>query len=376
MKSFKILSLVFAFIGLSILVRLPEATANELHTVAGLPSNFVRTHRMWDLAITSHKFFVVKSGDGQSLFTRAGSFVITADGYITTRDGYILEAYAVNKDGELSKDLSCINIVDLSFTNPTDEEKGQAPAQLTYIDINRVGQVIGIYSNGRSQKIYQIPLAEFQNPDDLTWVSGYVLSANRFSGTPQVATINTSDDGWILSFTLDTDFSYPELPDFSQHVLKSTNRQTDLAIAGKGFFVVQDGLTGEYYYTRDGHFVINSNGQLVSSTGDLKPLAFKFSGNQLGSQLVPIELNSPEINTEFVSITILSDGIVQGIESDQTSVNLYQIPLAKFINEEGLEDVIFTKNVYKHSFSSGSPLIGIASDMWSNIFQYALEELD
>lgn len=53
--------------------------------------------------------------------------------------------------------------------------------------------------------------------------------------------------------------------DFSQGTLEPTGHATDMAIDGNGMFVIQtpDGQR----YTRDGSFTLNSNNQLVTSTG-------------------------------------------------------------------------------------------------------------
>jgi len=53
--------------------------------------------------------------------------------------------------------------------------------------------------------------------------------------------------------------------DNSQGALNQTGAPFDLAIAGKGFFEVQtpQGLR----YTRDGHFSLDANGQIVNSSG-------------------------------------------------------------------------------------------------------------
>lgn len=55
-----------------------------------------------------------------------------------------------------------------------------------------------------------------------------------------------------------------------QGVIEATSKDTDFAIQGNGFFVVSrnDGINNQNYYTRNGHFHINQNGDLVSSNGD------------------------------------------------------------------------------------------------------------
>lgn len=56
---------------------------------------------------------------------------------------------------------------------------------------------------------------------------------------------------------------------FTQGSLSTTGVSTDVALNGDGFFVVNgtvDGVNGNFY-TRDGEFVLNNQGQLVNSNG-------------------------------------------------------------------------------------------------------------
>ncbi len=54
-------------------------------------------------------------------------------------------------------------------------------------------------------------------------------------------------------------------PIHTQGALTSTGRESDLAIEGRGFFVVSDGA--QNYFTRDGSFVRDSSGVLVNANG-------------------------------------------------------------------------------------------------------------
>lgn len=54
---------------------------------------------------------------------------------------------------------------------------------------------------------------------------------------------------------------------FSQGGLTTTNNPLDVGISGDGFFVVQDVLTSQPYYTRSGQFSVDANGYLVGSGG-------------------------------------------------------------------------------------------------------------
>lgn len=65
-----------------------------------------------------------------------------------------------------------------------------------------------------------------------------------------------------LSFVQDTGL----VRDLSEGRLETTGATFDMAIHGKGYFVVQT-ENGERY-TRDGHFTLNDAGQIVTSNGD------------------------------------------------------------------------------------------------------------
>ena len=55
--------------------------------------------------------------------------------------------------------------------------------------------------------------------------------------------------------------------DFSQGPLRDTGNPLDLALEGKGFFVVEQ--AGQTFYTRQGTFSLNTEGMLVTQSGQL-----------------------------------------------------------------------------------------------------------
>jgi flagellar hook protein FlgE len=54
---------------------------------------------------------------------------------------------------------------------------------------------------------------------------------------------------------------------FTQGALTRTNIATDLSIAGDGFFVVRDAISGEEFVTRAGDFHLDNDGYLVTPDG-------------------------------------------------------------------------------------------------------------
>lgn len=120
----------------------------------------------------------------------------------------------------------------------------------------------------------------------------------------------------------------------TQGNLQQTNNNTDVAIQGAGFFQVllPDGTTG---YTRDGSFQVDSQGQLVNSSGYAVQPAIT-------------------IPATARSITIGSDGTVSITQAGSAaSTQIGSIQLATFINPAGLESR--GGNLYSETSASGTP---------------------
>lgn len=119
----------------------------------------------------------------------------------------------------------------------------------------------------------------------------------------------------------------------TQGNLQQTSNNTDVAIQGAGFFqiLMPDGTTG---YTRDGSFQVNSQGQLVNSSGySVQP---------------PITIPS-----NALSVTIGLDGTVSVTQQGVTgSVQVGSMQLATFINPAGLQSN--GGNILAETSSSGS----------------------
>ncbi|MCG8314823.1 MAG: flagellar basal-body rod protein FlgG [Pseudomonadales bacterium] len=115
--------------------------------------------------------------------------------------------------------------------------------------------------------------------------------------------------------------------------LEVTDQALDMAINGRGFFQIQM-PDGQIYYTRDGQFQLNANGQVVNSAG------------------LPLD-PAIEIPDGFSSITVGTDGVVSVVDAStgaQTQVG--NIQLADFINPSGLEAV--GGNLFRETAASGA----------------------
>lgn len=122
----------------------------------------------------------------------------------------------------------------------------------------------------------------------------------------------------------------------SQGSMVQTENSLDLAVNGRGFFQIMrpDGSTA---YTRDGHFQLNSQGQIVTPSG---------------YQLIP----AITIPNNAQSISIGQDGTVSALIAGTSSpTQIGNLQLVDFINPAGLQAM--GENAFLESAASGSPQI-------------------
>jgi len=140
---------------------------------------------------------------------------------------------------------------------------------------------------------------------------------------------------------------------FTQGNVSQTEAPLDIAIQGRGFFEIQlpDGTSG---YTRDGSFTLDSQGQIVNSSGYVLQPAISIPPN-------------------VTSITIGVDGTVSTLTSgDNAPTQVGNIQLVDFINETGLQPR--GENLFLETASSGSPTPGTpGQNGLGTIIQGALE---
>jgi flagellar hook protein FlgE len=94
--------------------------------------------------------------------------------------------------------------------------------------------------------------------------------------------------------------------DFQQGSLESTGFAQDLAVEGKGFFILQN-TSGEQLYTRDGSFRLDENSTLVSANGlPVQVFAADAEENidtgQLSDLLIPLGSTIPPVATSNVTL--------------------------------------------------------------------------
>lgn len=137
-----------------------------------------------------------------------------------------------------------------------------------------------------------------------------------------------------------------------QGAITETGRPLDLLIEGAGYFRVQK-PGGEEFYTRDGSFYLDREGQLVNSSG----YSLLDGGNYTGA---------------LTEITISSTGLVTALNGEGELFELGQLSLYRFTSPTYLEAV--GENLFRSNVSSGPAVEGMpGDDGFGMILQGALE---
>jgi flagellar hook protein FlgE len=131
---------------------------------------------------------------------------------------------------------------------------------------------------------------------------------------------------------------------FTQGAISSTGSQSDLAINGNGFFLVNDPVSGQQYATRDGQFTVDPNGYLITSNG-MRVQGYTDGGltatgdiriDNTGATTTDGSGNAVADSSAVQSYTIGSDGKINVLLTDGTQFTRGQILLQNFSNPEQL----------------------------------------
>lgn len=114
---------------------------------------------------------------------------------------------------------------------------------------------------------------------------------------------------------------------FSQGNITNTGQSLNLAIQGGGFFVLQNS-SGQTMYTRDGNFSLNSQGQLVDSSGDQVQgwMAANGQVNPSGGTsgiTVPLLSSLPPVATQNMSLSANLNANAAKNDTFSTPVQVY-----------------------------------------------------
>lgn len=131
---------------------------------------------------------------------------------------------------------------------------------------------------------------------------------------------------------------------FQQGAFITTNKATDVAIGGSGYFVLQDGAARTY--TRNGNFSLDAGG--VLRAGDGKGV--------LGIDNQPIRI--PNASATPSNFAIDQRGRVVAQDARGQEVVLGTIQVARFASDRGLERI--GNSEFRPTAASGAPITGAA----------------
>jgi len=143
----------------------------------------------------------ISAGSGYTVdpsTTEAGaSFNLTFPG--TSSQTVDLNLGAYNAASGVTQYSNSTNTVSVSSFS----QDGLGEGSFSSVAINSGGIVSINYSNGSTREIYQIPIAQFNSPDNLQRVTGGVYSATLASGTANLSLAGTNGAGTIASSSLE-----------------------------------------------------------------------------------------------------------------------------------------------------------------------------
>lgn len=149
----------------------------------------------WNWETTSETGDVL--GGGTLLFNSAGKLISASGGTITyTPTG--ADPMTITPD---FSNISQFDSPASTFSSP--DQNGFSMGQLESFNIDKGGKIIGVFSNGRSQVLAQIAVANFNNPSGLLRSGESMFAASANSGTAQIGMAGSNGRGYITPAALE-----------------------------------------------------------------------------------------------------------------------------------------------------------------------------
>lgn len=280
-----------------------------------------------DLAIAGNGFFVVSENDqpltngGSVAFTRAGSFSVDAQGFLQNAQGFYLQGWPIQADGSVASSptslstLSPINVADTvssaEATNEVTLTANLSSTQATYDPVAASNTyTIGDLSTGDIAPHFESSIEIFDS-----------LGAAR---TVAVGFLKTAPNTWQVEVYTRPAGLAPTNPGgrvaAGQIVFNTSGGVTTSGITGSisgPFSIAWDASTGAAAQSLEFNLA-NSLSQFATASGVTTVVA---DGVPPGN---------------LAGLVVEDDGILTAQFSNGRSRALYQIPLATFLNPNGL----------------------------------------
>lgn len=192
------------------------------------------------------------------------------------------------------------------------------------------------------------------NVDTTGFKTGTVDFADAFSNTLRAPSGGSSTTSGSDSIQVGTGVSITGInSNWTQGALSTTGIPSNVAISGNGFFMVRDTVTSAQYATRAGDFNVDSNGYLVTDTGE-RVQGFSNSGLSTLGDIKIDTTGMPATSDPNASVTgysISGQGQITVNLSDGTSFVRGQILLQNFQDPSALINV--GNNLYSNMSEAG-----------------------
>lgn len=213
-----------------------------------------------DLGIEGPGFFLVRNPQTDELFaTRAGLFLIDANGYLITYDGLRVQGYSepsLASEGDIKIDSAW----------------GTSGLPTEAVKCNEFflpdGRVEVRLVDGTQFTRGQILLYSFAHPERLA-----AAGRGLYAGVSEAQARRTSESrlrqGSLELINVPSELlaTCQTLSFFPQGRIEKDDNPTHLAINGRGFFLLRDPRDGQLLTTRNGGFHLGESGYLISSEG-------------------------------------------------------------------------------------------------------------
>jgi flagellar hook protein FlgE len=214
-----------------------------------------------DVAIDGPGFFILKDSEGRMFYRRAGNFVIDADGFFCAPIGFRLQG--------LSGDM-------VTFGGIRIEEQPDATHYVIGFKIEKNGIIRITLNDGTQSLAGQILLQNLVSPESgAKFPEGMILQSSSVGAINPSSAPGSNGLGTLLSASIEipeprlkVEGAVGQLSGFNRPLYTPEWVDTDLAIRGRGFFIVRDPNTGELFATRAGAFYWNPDGYLVNYAGN------------------------------------------------------------------------------------------------------------
>jgi flagellar hook protein FlgE len=222
------------------------------------------------------------------------------------------------------------------------------------------------------------------NVNTTAYKASRVMFQDIFSQTISSATAPTLSSGGSNSKQIGLGVTISEIGlNMNEGSTQTTSNTLDLSISGEGFFVVKD-ASGTYRYTRNGAFLLDSEGYLVTSSGDyVMAISEDYDpttsiiddgdpvvsgGNPLFSKIrLSGSTTTAAATYKYEDYAIDSNGVISATVTTTTTAgsstavaNIGRIVLATFNNPSGLEKA--GNSYYQKSLNSGNPQYNFVND--------------